>query len=365
MLIKRFIDEIQKRSKELLDLYYDKDGLKNEEVDVLQGKKNYSQSQLSLGSNSMNGQHRTPDIWHNFYEKIKEAKVVNKKFADMEVPEYHNFEKMFSTALDEIMSKPIFSVEENKGKCVDMHEIYLVYNNLKKVSSFLINKVRDSGVFKIDDYLSFLSEFERFEKIAVSLKKNAKYREYIRSILDYLKRFFIKTHPLSDPNKIQDGIDSDFDKAWEEGTIPGYEKVLNGIRNGDESNKLFCAACKKLFTNETIYEHHLKGNKHIKNVSKNSVKIEIDLPLHELASKEEEDLRDIAYFEYEIVRYKELLADVFETTRNIIRKKQSMNPEEIEADVVDEGELDHIEFNEEDEKKIYNPKNVPLGWDGK
>jgi splicing factor 3A subunit 3 len=217
---------------------------------------------------------------------------------------------------------------------------------------------------KVDDYLSFLNEFDRFEKIPISHKKNTKYREYIRSILEYLKRYFIKTHPLCDPNIIQDDIDNGFDKAWEEGTIPGYEKALNTFRN-EEGDKLTCIACKKVFTNKSTHEHHMNGKQHLKNVARNSDKIELDHPLNELSVKEEEDLREIAYYEYQIVRFKDLLSDIFENTKNLIRKKQSMSLEEIQADVINDGEIDQIEIIDEDEKKIYNPKNVPLGWDGK
>jgi splicing factor 3A subunit 3 len=221
---------------------------------------------------------------------------------------------------------------------------------------------------RIDDYLSFLSYFDQFDRIPISLKKATNYKEYIRSILDYLKRFFIKTHPLCDMNAIQDTIDNDFFASWDDGTVPGYQQILNKIRENEDKSSLYCLACQKLFTNEYVYEHHKQGKNHIKNVAKNSDKIEINnlnLSLNEISTKEEEDLRELAYFEFQIVRFKSLLYDIFENTKNLIRKKQSMNLEEIENDVMVDGELDQIEFNDEDEKKVYNPKNVPLGWDGK
>jgi hypothetical protein len=128
-LIKRFTDEIQKRSKELLDISYDKEGSKKEEVDILKGDKNYNIN------SSLNTTNRTPDVWFNFYEKIREAKIFNKKLTnESDITEINNFERIFNTTLEEIMTKPLFSVEENRGKCVDMHEIFLTFQNLKKVN---------------------------------------------------------------------------------------------------------------------------------------------------------------------------------------------------------------------------------------
>ena len=67
------------------------------------------------------------------------------------------------------------------------------------------------------------------------------------------------------------------------------------------------------------------------------------------------------------MRFKELCGDVIENAKNQIRKKQSRNTNEIEIDREEaEKILDQPESDDEDEEKpIYNPKNVPLGWDGK
>lgn len=118
----------------MLDLYHDKDGLKKEEIDILAGNKNYLQSNLSLINTSSN---RTPDVWYNFYEKIKESKIVNKNIPN-DLNENVNSEKLFNLTLDEIMERPIFTIEENRGKCVDMHEIFMNYMNLKKVNFLII-----------------------------------------------------------------------------------------------------------------------------------------------------------------------------------------------------------------------------------
>ncbi len=205
---------------------------------------------------------------------------------------------------------------------------------------------------KIDDYLSFLNEFDKFNLIPIYIKENNAYKEYIRAMLDYLKKFFIKTHPLLDFNIIQDSIDENFDKEWP--NLSGWEKL--------KEDSLYCHPCQKTFTNPQVYEYHKKGKSHINNAAKASTVVENDLKLQEDTI---EVYREIAYYEYQILQYKDLMSDIFENTKNLVRKKQSMNLDEIEADVIDDNDLDRIDFDEEDEKRIYNPKNVPLGWDGK
>ena len=49
----------------------------------------------------------------------------------------------------------------------------------------------------------------------------------------------------------------------------------------------------------------------------------------------------------------------------MIRKKQSMSYDEMEADIVDIKALEKLEEENDEDKPIYNPKNVPIGWDGK
>ena len=75
IIIKKCIEQIQKRSRELISLYEDKDGLYREEIQVLLGKKHYSESSQSLlnktskNSSSFSHHRKEGDYWINFYEK--------------------------------------------------------------------------------------------------------------------------------------------------------------------------------------------------------------------------------------------------------------------------------------------------------
>ena len=64
----------------------------------------------------------------------------------------------------------------------------------------------------------------------------------------------------------------------------------------------------------------------------------------------------------------ELLAETLDETATMVEKKQARTYEEIERDLLaaEEAEAEaEEEEDDDDEKPIYNPLNLPLGWDGK
>lgn len=87
-------------------------------------------------------------------------------------------------------------------------------------------------------------------------------------------------------------------------------------------------------------------------------------------------LKNVAHLETWIMRLKsDLLADVFLNTENLIRKKQSKHYNELEADyeMMNDNQAKKAatlgkggdDEDEDDERPKYNPKNLPMGWDGR
>ena len=68
---------------------------------------------------------------------------------------------------------------------------------------------------------------------------------------------------------------------------------------------------------------------------------------------------------------KELLGDVIQDTRNQIQKKQSRsfleNAEEMEDENWESKRVgaEDAQSDSDEDEPVYNPKNLPLGWDGK
>ena len=73
--------------------------------------------------------------------------------------------------------------------------------------------------------------------------------------------------------------------------------------------------------------------------------------------------REIAEIESQIYRLSEKLTSQRTGTIENVQRKQARTGEEREED--EEDIINDVESDNEDEEVVYNPKNLPLGWDGK
>ena len=76
----------------------------------------------------------------------------------------------------------MFSGEEGHGKYLDLHKNYLSFCNLKKVRSL--------GLIKSDDYLTWLQNFEQFQRVPLHIKQGSQYEGYVTQLAESLKDFF-------------------------------------------------------------------------------------------------------------------------------------------------------------------------------
>jgi splicing factor 3A subunit 3 len=82
-------------------------------------------------------------------------------------------------------------LEENKGKYVDMHNVYLDYINLCK-------SIEEKEGLKVHDYLWFLQNMDKFDDFALNkkMKHNFKYLNYLKVLSSYLEGFIKRSRPL-------------------------------------------------------------------------------------------------------------------------------------------------------------------------
>ena len=378
-IIKRCQDKIQQNSRDIIDLFEDKSENFKQEKLIMTGNMDYMSSKLCLlkPTNINNNNYysnllmkkRKADIWVNFYDKIKEIKMLNKSGND--INHTTTGDKIFNNLLSEINLKTLFTNEENSGKCLDLHELYHEYINIPNIFNIENNNKKDNK-FSINenmnkiakfDYLNYLKNLDNFKHISLNVKKNEEYIKYIKHLTQYLKSFFVKIYPLVNFNEIQDIIDSKFEDDQE--NLENKSLELN--EEEKKKTELFCNICNKSFAKQTLMEAHMKSKKHLKklNFSKNNnTNNNINNPINKEKNKIEEDiLRDINYYEYQIIRYKDILQNIIDNTISQIRKKQTMTKEELEQDRLNEISIKKSE--KEDKKKIFNPKNIPMDWDGK
>ena len=378
-IIKRCQDKIQQNSRDIIDLFEDKSENFKQEKLIMTGNMDYMSSKLCLlkPTNINNNNYysnllmkkRKADIWVNFYDKIKEIKMLNKSGND--INHTTTGDKIFNNLLSEINLKTLFTNEENFGKCLDLHELYHEYINIPNIFN-IENNNKNGNKFSINenmnkiakfDYLNYLKNLDNFKHISLNVKKNEEYIKYIKHLTQYLKSFFVKIYPLVNFNEIQDIIDSKFEDDQE--NLENKSLELN--EEEKKKTELFCNICNKSFAKQTLMEAHMKSKKHLKklNFSKNNnTNNNINNPINKEKNKIEEDiLRDINYYEYQIFRYKDILQNIIDNTISQIRKKQTMTKEELEQDRLNEISIKKSE--KEDKKKIFNPKNIPMDWDGK
>ncbi|KAI8379558.1 uncharacterized protein BYT42DRAFT_598546 [Radiomyces spectabilis] len=332
--VDKFLTRIVDKSQQLHDMYEDKTGLRQSEIEALSGSSEFSE----------------------FYERLRVIKDHHRKYPNepVEPPEmeFIFINQKRDQGDDEELEK-LFSGEENFGRYLDLNTLYTEYVNLK-------------GVRKMD-YLQFLSEFDKFEAVyPKNIKMSEPYRNYLDHFKQYLYSFFRRANPLYNLTELEEKAKRELDENWAAGKIPGWEEVATD--DADES--LFCVACQKKFAKQSVYDAHLKGKKHIKaqkaleeNQSPNG---NGGADAQANGHGREDKRKAVAWKEILISKYAEALSDFLAETRANIERKQALTDKErtLEQDQ-DEIDIADQDSDEDDEDKIYNPLKLPLGWDGK
>ncbi|RUS25551.1 hypothetical protein BC938DRAFT_471988, partial [Jimgerdemannia flammicorona] len=355
-----FLDRISSRSHFLHNLYEDTDGARKTEIDALSGANEFSE----------------------FYARLKSVKDYHRRYPNESVEplelEFLN-QAQKEREDDGEDQTTLFSGEEGGGRFLDLNAVFERYLNLK-------------GVRKMD-YLIYLSEFDDFEG----------------TLKSYFEDFFRRAKPLFNITDLRSTARATFEEQWREGKVIGWEKQA-GAEEEMESG-LFCPACEKQFTKQTVYDAHLKGKKHIKAAEvllAKGVANPDPVVLQETRAKavrEREDKdRELAWQERLVARYAEVLGEQREDTKANVERKQALTDRErtvgfdaitgelwvrycglnlwkLNGTVLNEillpskkKKLEHeqetiditmAESDDDDEDKIYNPLKLPLGWDGK
>jgi splicing factor 3A subunit 3 len=232
------------------------------------------------------------------------------------------------------------------------------------------------------DYLTYLSCFHDVSAIPEDAKlKSPDYQRYLQELKGYLLDFYRKTQPLVDLDDVIAETQAKFDKNWALNEVLGWDTRTttqsneNGANGGKPAvESLFCTACDRQFTSEGVYTSHLTGKKHKKAVAASTA------PATENGSSKGTPATSkrrqlIAFDEVLIRRLYELLTEVIHGTISYLEVKQTRTHEELQAEIAEEEEgafsdvdVDGLglgDDNDDEDQPIYNPLNLPLGWDGK
>jgi len=296
-----------------------------------------------------------------------------------------------------------FSGTEVFGKYLDLHRLHEQYCNL--------------WPDVLPEYIDYLKRFHRVDEIP-ERKKHGSYRQYSRELLGHLVDFFKRSQPLVDLDSLIAGRDQIFDAVW----VPGGPGVagwaapalphasagsessidLSRFSNLQELQGLGMARLKEALSArglkaggtleqraERLWSSKGKTNDEIpaRDIAKRAshapssqaagsqlgIKRKADgAPVDHGASEKDRMRQLAARTDDRIIFVAEQIADVISTTIKHVEKSQIMSLEEKLAEIEEEddphGGMEPTPVDSEsdgDDAPLYNPLNLPLGWDGK
>jgi splicing factor 3A subunit 3 len=346
--IARFLEQIETQSSRLLKIYQDVDGQKEDEVRT-----------LTHG-----------DPYESFMNEIAQIRDFHRRYPNEPV---ENLEKAYKrrTPEDQAHSlraiEAMFTGQEGFGRFFDLtmlHEQYLnlpVHQQMRRLT-----------------YLQYLDIFDIFTPPQTTIRREQKmsepYFQYLKALQDYLESFMRRTKPLENLDKIFARFDEEFEDLWKKEEVPGWEKnaAQSAPKAGEENGEgIWCSACKKGFTKETVYEAHLTGKKHKKAVQEGSSAPSANTNGSSNDLKRYKE-RAVAEVEFRIRKLAAAMQTERSDTKVNVERKQGMTErerqqelEELYAEKPADANGADGEDDSDGEEKIYNPLKLPLAWDGK
>jgi splicing factor 3A subunit 3 len=351
--VSMLLNKIVCDSNALAKLYEDSNGVVDIEIDDLRGD----------------------DSLESFYRSLQSCREYHEKF-----PVLDNLSPEIELDL-KLEVDACFSGEEVFGKYLDLHELFQRYCNLR----FLAKESREI------DYAQYLDKFGTFFYIQERHKDNYDYQSYVGSLGDYLKGFVERVHPLLDLSIEERRWKELFSMQWNNGRVQGWKKILDG--NSRSNKELRLGLYDNVTELEALGMERLKealeavGMKcggtlqaraarlwSIRGLNKEDIPSKLLSKVGKalLAGNEFSDpRRATAWQEFHIQKLCEMLADVVKATIRHVEKQQTRTVEEKEAEIMEEEEGavppddEDDGGSDDDDAPIYNPLNLPLGWDGK
>jgi splicing factor 3A subunit 3 len=313
------------------------------------------------------------DPMESFMKEIADIKDFHRRYPNEPV---ENLEKAYKKRSPEDRAHAVaaidsmFTGEEGFGKFFDLttlHEQYLnlpVHQHARRLT-----------------YLQYLDVFDAFSPPQSSIRREQKFSEayfqYLKALQDYLEGFMRRTKPLENLDKLFTHFDSQFEELWAKDEVPGWEKVApaSGATNGAATDEgIWCSACKKGFSKETVYEAHLSGKKHKKAMleseasSTNNTTVNTNGAASSIQRFKE---RAVAEREFRIKKLAAAMQTERGDTKVNVERKQGMTERERQQELeqlyseLPDTEATEADHDSEGEDKIYNPLKLPLAWDGK
>ncbi|GIX64118.1 splicesome-associated protein, putative [Babesia caballi] len=379
---KQLVDQSQSIARSCIAYFKDEDGLRKEEIRYLAGQQ---EGGRAAASKDDEGQ-----LWTNFYSNLKSIKDYYKRNEGLNAPvEPRTVDDILKDAMSKVNVDLEFTPDENYGKCVDLQEHYRRFVNLQELRNFRMKHHQQQEVLRLNrkgirekeeleahvipfseiDYVTYLNQFDQFAEIPRYCKYRVKeYAEYLEKLLEYFVGFFQRQNPLATTDSLKSSFADGFEAEWI-ANRPVHWK------DHTEKMELYLKPVDRLFASSGVFQSFQNGKKYKKIVENFSKKTSQELEEHSKASREHD--KYLAYLEHMIQHYKQFMSSTIEKTIEFIEKRESRTSKELEVSqslalqileavgTDQQVDVDDVPSDEEEEQPVYNPLNLPLGWDGK
>lgn len=296
----------------------------------------------------------------NYYRKTP-----NELATPMHIDNYLPSEKRGESEQDSKLVQ--FSGEEGYGRFLDLHELHTVYINLK-------------GMPKLE-YLDYLSKFDHLFDIPRNLK-SAAYKRYLEQLVEYLEGHHRRAQPLADLSATIREAQTSFEVEWDSNAFPGWSQsaveaaASLAIANQGEADLSKFSSAKHL---ETLGLERLKALLLSRGLKCGGT---LQQRAERLFAAKDETIADpaagaealaklrsahkeIAYLEKRVYTMSEVLAKFVSATKENVERKLARTADELVEEEADAEVILEDDDEEEDKPTLYNPKDVPLDFDGK
>ncbi|GFE55757.1 splicing factor 3a [Babesia ovis] len=381
--IKQLVEQSQHLAQTCITYYKDEDGLRKEEIRYLAGQQEGGRAAVSKDEDGQ--------LWTNFYSNLKSIKDYYKRNEWLNVPvEERTVDQILKDAMSKVNVDLEFTPDENYGKCLDLQEHYRRFVNLQELRTARAKHHQQQEILRLNrkgitekaeleaniipfaeiDYVTYLNQFDQFADIPRHCKYRVKpYCEYLEKLLEYLVGFFQRQNPLATTDTLKKSFEDGFEAEWV-ANRPAHWK------DHTEKMDLYLKPVDRLFASSGVMQSFQNGKKYKKIVEVFSKKTAQELEQHSKASRDHD--KYLASMEHMIQHYKQFLANTIDKTIEFIEKRESRNSKELEESqglalrilesvgADKQGDMeDYSSGEEEEEQPVYNPLNLPLGWDGK
>lgn len=250
----------------------------------------------------------------------------------------------------EVANKVNFTNEEGNGRYLDLVKSYESYLQVVKEEECKLN------------YIEFLDQLNKLTTLLPRERKiKASYKNFLNEILTYFRDFCKRAKPLINHEELEQQTKADFEKRLLDCDVSDIQIDLDSFKSSDELLEFGLDCLKRelqargLKCGGTLRE---RANR-LWSVKGKNKKIPDTIKANEVSI-------DVTLLEQKLIMFADLFYDHRKATIENVQRRQARTAEEREDESDDASDVDIDDDEDEDNQNdTLNPKNLPLGWDGK